>query len=142
MSTVDILILFLLEALALATSYSAISDPAKAFFTVIVLPILLLSFPHMLLIFYICYMLAKKTGITQCLQMKYNTWRICAQILFQTSKAETDVETESDTGSLPDRLINPEEYEPLLPTTEELTAAAPVSEDPRKLTSVYTYGSI
>ena len=81
--------------------------------------------PHMLLIFYICYMLAKKTGITQCLQMKYNTWRICAQILIQTSKAEADVEAESDTGSLPDLLVNPEDYEPLLPTTKEHTAAEP-----------------
>ena len=41
-----------------------------------------------------------------------------------------------------DRLINPEEYEPVLPTTEEHTAAEPVNEDPRKLSPVYTYGSI
>ena len=74
--------------------------------------------------------------------MKYNTWRICAQILIQTSKAETDVETESDTGSLPDQLVNPEDYEPVLPTTKEHTAAEPANEKPRKLTSVYTYGSI
>ena len=65
-----------------------------------------------------------------------------------TSEAEADVEAESDTGSLPDRLINPGEYEPLLPTTEELTAAElteekeQVGEDPRRLTPVYTYGSI
>ena len=36
-----------------------------------------------------------------------------------TSEAETDVETESNTGFLLDQLINPGEYEPLLPTTEE-----------------------
>ena len=40
-----------------------------------------------------------------------------------TSEVEEDVETESDTGYLPDRLINPGEYEPVLPTTEEYTAA-------------------
>ena len=40
-----------------------------------------------------------------------------------TSEAEADVETESDTDSLPDWLINPGEYEPVLPTTEEHTAA-------------------
>ena len=40
-----------------------------------------------------------------------------------TSEVEADVETESDTGSLPDQLINPGEYEPVLPTTEERTAA-------------------
>ena len=40
-----------------------------------------------------------------------------------TSEAEADVEDESNTGSLPDWLINPGEYEPVLPTTEEQTAA-------------------
>ena len=31
-----------------------------------------------------------------------------------TSEAEKDVETQSDSGSLPDRLINPGEYKPVL----------------------------
>ena len=58
------------------------------------------------------------------------------------------METESDTGSLPDRVINPGEYEPMLPTTDEHTAAEPtenkelVNEEPRRLIPVYTYGSI
>ena len=65
-----------------------------------------------------------------------------------TSEAEADVEGESDTGSLPDRQINPEEYEPVLPTTEEHTAAEltenqePDNEKLRRLIPVYTYGSI
>ena len=65
-----------------------------------------------------------------------------------TNQAETAVEAESDTGSLPDRLMNPEEYEPvLILTTEEYTVAEstesePVIEEPRRLTPVYTYGSI
>ena len=65
-----------------------------------------------------------------------------------TSQAEADVEAESDTGSLPDRLINPGEYEPVLPITEEHTAAEFTedketdNEEPRRLTPVYTYGSI
>ena len=63
-------------------------------------------------------------------------------------EAEADVEAESDTGSLPDRLINPEEYEPVLPITKEHTAAElikdkeTVNEDSRWLTPVYTYGSL
>ena len=58
-----------------------------------------------------------------------------------------DLETESDIDFLPDRLINPEEYEPMQPTTGEHAAAKPteneepVSEDTRKMTPVYTYGS-
>ena len=64
------------------------------------------------------------------------------------SEAEVDVEAESDTDSLPDWLINPEEYEPVLLTTDEHSAAEPiedkepVDEEPRRLTPVYTYGSI
>ena len=59
-----------------------------------------------------------------------------------------DIETESDIDFLPDRLINPRKYEPLQPTTEEHPAAKPtedeepVNEDPRKMTPVYTYGSL
>ena len=64
------------------------------------------------------------------------------------SEAEVEVEADSDTDSLPDRLINPGEYEPVLFTREEHCTAEPtedkepVDEDPRRLTPVYTYGSI
>ena len=57
------------------------------------------------------------------------------------------MEAEPDNGSLPDRLVNPEEYQPLLPTTEEHTAAEAtedkqaVNADQRRLISVYTYSS-
>ena len=64
------------------------------------------------------------------------------------SEDEVDVVAESDTGSLPDRLINPGEYEPVLLTRKEHSTAEPtedkepVDEDPRRLIPVYTYGSI
>ena len=63
-------------------------------------------------------------------------------------QAETHVkdESEPDTGSLPDRLINPEEYKPVLTLAEKHTAAETTestesANDPRKLIPVYTYGS-
>ena len=63
-------------------------------------------------------------------------------------QAETHVEdeAESDTGSLPDQLINPEEYEPVLTTAGKHTAAETTesiepANDPRKLIPMYTYGS-
>ena len=65
-----------------------------------------------------------------------------------TGQAEADVKTESDTGSLPDWLINPGEYEPVLPTTEEHTAAELTedkeqdNEELRRLTPFHTCGSI
>ena len=74
--------------------------------------------------------------------------KTCIQTTRPPSEAEANVETESDTGSLPDRPINPGEYEPVLPTREEHSTAEPtedkepVEEEPRRLTPVYTYGSI
>ena len=41
----------------------------------------------------------------------------------QTRQAEAYVEAESGTGFLPDLLMNPGKYKPVLPTTEEHTAA-------------------
>ena len=61
---------------------------------------------------------------------------------------DAHVESESDTGSLPDRLINPQKYEPVLPTRGELTAAEvtesneQANEYQKELSPVYTYGSI
>ena len=58
------------------------------------------------------------------------------------------MESECDTGSLPDRLINPQEYQPVRPTIGEHAAAdsteskEPANEDQRKLSPVYTYSSI
>ena len=137
MTTVDILILFLVEMLSLVT----INSSPKYFTYDILIVTLLLGVPHMVLIFYICHKLAKKAGITQYLRRKYKTF---VQAIRNT---ETDVESESDTGSLPDRLINPGEYEPLLPTSEGHTAAEftenkeAVNEEPRRLIPVYTYSS-
>ena len=136
MNNVDIVTLVLLEILILFTAY------------IILETTVLLLIPHMILIFYICHKLAKKIGITQYLKRKYKTLKRCVQTTRPTSEAKKDVEVESDTDSLPDRLINPGEYEPVLPTTEEHTAAEltenkePDNEEPRRLTPVYTYGSI
>ena len=144
MNNVDIVILFLLEILIFVTSSSA--SPYLTYS--ILASTLLLLVPHTILIFYICHKLAKKIGITQCLKRMYQTLKRCVQPTRHTSKVEEDVEAESDTGSLPDQLINPGEYEPVLPTTEEHTAAEltedkeTVNEEPRRLIIVYTYGSI
>ena len=141
MNNVDIAILFLLEMLTLVVHNSTLYLAST-----ILGSTLLLLIPHMVLIFYICHKLGKKTGITQCLKRKYDNLRGCTRC---TNQAETDVE--AGTGSLPDRLINPGDYEPvLIPTTEENIVAEPmrteskepVSEEARRLTPVYTYGSI
>ena len=145
MTNADIVVLVLLELFSLATN-----NPSKSFliyFRTMLVSALLLYVPHMALIFYIFYMLAKKVGIAQYLQVKYETLTACVQMKGHTDEAEADMEAMLDTDSLPDRLINPGEYEPVLPTTEEHTAAEieenedAVHDNPRRLTPVYTYGS-
>ena len=75
-------------------------------------------------------------------------YKTCMKAARPPSETEAEAEAESDTGSLPDRLINPGDYEPVIPTREEHTAAEPteekepVDEEPRRLIPVYTYGSI
>ena len=102
----------------------------------------------MILIFYIFYKLAKKTGITHYLKRKYKALRKCIGAARHTGQAEADVETQADNNSLPDRLINLGEYHPVLSTVKEHRAAEPtenkepVKEELRRLIPAYTYGSI
>ena len=91
----------------------------------------------MIMIFYIC-----KIGTIQCLKRKYETMKRCVQATRPTSEAEADVEGKSDIDSLPDRLINAGDYEPVLPTNEEHTAAVLTEDKERRLIPVYTYSSI
>ena len=146
-NNVDYLILTLLEIVSFEL-YSEGHHATKPFSEYVFATVLLLLIPHMVLIFYICYVLAKKSGITQCLKIRYEVLKRFVFATRCTRLAEAAVRAESDTDSLPDRMINPEEYEPVLPTTEEHTAAEStvnkelVSEEPRRLTPVYTYGSI
>ena len=61
---------------------------------------------------------------------------------------EAEVESESDTDSLPDRLINPNQYELLPHIAPEHRVAEPaenneaVNEEPRRLITLDTYSSI
>ena len=87
------------------------------------------------------FQLANVTGITQHLKRKCTALKLAIR---NQSAAEAEVEP-LDNDLLPDRLINPEEYEPPFHTpqghaTAELTG---VNEAQRRLpTPVYTYGSI
>ena len=93
----------------------------------------------MVLISYFIYKLAKKVGITQCLKRKYTYLK---NHLSTNNQNETLLNAEGGTeGSLPDRLIHPEEYEPLLNNAQEHTNCepchtarrAPPTIDPRTL---------
>ena len=144
MSNVDYLILTLLMIVSFEVLFTAFHTATEDWIHQTLLTTLLLGVPHMVLILYICYMSAKKVGITRCLKRKYETLKRGVKA---TRRAETDVEAEYDAGFLPDRLINPGEYEPMIVTSKEHTATdaenkEPVNEESRRLTAVYTYGSI
>ena len=142
----DILTLALLEAFSfelLAAAYHP--PPVQTAPWHVMVSVLVLGTPHMILVSYISYLFAKKAGITQCLKRRYKSLR---RSIRDTSQCVADVEAESDTRSLPDRMVNPGEYEPLLHTTEKHTPAEHtrdkelVNKGPTKLTAVYNYNSI
>ena len=84
------------------------------------------------------FQLANVTGITQYLKRKCTALKTT---MIQIRDGETD--TESDSDSLPDRLINPGEYEPVLQTVQENTAVTPTERpNARRQISVYTYSSL
>ena len=79
--------------------------------------------------------LANMTGITRYLKRKYGASKLVAVI-------QTEAEPNSPTDSLPDRLINPEEYESPFPHTIAEPADEADETQKRLLSPVYTYGSI
>ena len=138
----DILTLALLEATAFELFGAAYHSPTiqTAPYHAMV-SVLVLGTPHMILLSYISYLFAKKAGITQCLKRKYKSLR---RSIRDTNQYEEDVEADS----LPDRMVNPGEYEPLLHITEGHTPAEPLrdkellNKGPTKLTTVCAYSSI
>ena len=97
--------------------------------------------PHAVLLSYICYKLVEKIGIVHFLINKYhNLNQLELFIRHAPHNPETDVEREI----FPDRLHNPENYGPDAQehTTSETLQGNEATREPRRLTPVYTYGSI
>ena len=117
-NNVDYLVLTLLEIFS-AEVLLAVLHVGASLARCVLVSALLFCVPHMVLILYVCYVLAMKAGITQYLK------RILKRCVQAIRLAQKDMEAQSDTDSLPDRLINPGEYEPLPPT-----AATPISFEP------------
>ena len=145
-NNVDVLILAMLEGsaiLLLLAVYSPLTSTTLSYYLLVV--VLILGVPHMILILYICCKLAKTLGITECLKRNSRHLKRCVLAIRLPTQA---VEAETNNSSLPDRLVNPEEYEPLLLTTEEYTAAETmvtkdlVNKEPRSMNPPYTYDSI
>ena len=85
------------------------------------------------------YQLANVTGISQCLRMKYAALKVVIKNVFLAE------ELMSPTSSLPDRLINPGDYEPPFNTLQGVTivkSTEGVPDAQKRMIPAYTYGSI
>ena len=147
-NNVDIAILGLLGLLLLLFSNMLYSPTVGSITHASVVTVLLLCVPHVALMFCVCYKLAEKTGVTLWLKLKYKDFKEWILSTRQTHRATENVDVTSDVESLPDRLINPEDYEPLLPNANNCTVGespdskVSILDEPRRLTPVYTYGSM
>ena len=79
-NSIDYLVLMLLEIFSFEVLFMAYHT-ATVFTYYVLATTLLLGVPHMILIFYICYMLAMKANISHCTKMKYRTMkRACVRL--------------------------------------------------------------
>ena len=90
----------------------------------------------------LAFQLVNVMGIAQYVKRKYTALRVTTTI------GHVPQENTQFTGSLPHRLMNPEEYDPSLYSPQEQASAEPteeeelVNENQRRLVPVYTYGSV
>ena len=98
----DFLILVLLTLMLLAFLVVMYNPSASTFARQLFIAALLISIPHLVLMIYICYDLAKKAGITQRMKRKYQSLKTYSLPMRCRWQAETHVEdkkAESDTAS-------------------------------------------
>ena len=87
----------------------------------------------------VAFQLVNVTGVAQYLKRKYTELKVATTV--RQANAQL-------TGSLPHRLMNPEEYDPSLYSPQEQATAEPtedeglINENQRRLVPVYTYGSV
>ena len=98
LNNVDFLILALLEVLTFELLSATYHTPKTTFIYYCLATVLLLGAPHMILILYMCYVLVKNAGVTQCLKGKCKTLKSC-MLATRHVTHETDVEAESDTAT-------------------------------------------
>ena len=107
----------------------------------LIIAMIFVGTPHAVLLSYICNKLVEKIGIVQFL---INNYRNLKQLELFIRHAPHDPETDVERELFPDRLHNPENYGPDAQehTTSEPLQSKEATREPRRLTPVYTYGSI
>ena len=100
-NNIDFLILILLEILSL-TFVLETNFPASNLFTYCILvSVLLLGIPHIIMVFYVCFDLVKKTGLVPYLKEKCKALKRYICTFNPANQADMNVEAQSVTDSLP-----------------------------------------
>ena len=103
--------------------------------------LLIMGTPHAVLVVYILYSILKKFRILQCLNRKcrYILGMVCWN---KYSLTDNRGYSGLDTDSLPDRLVNPDEYEPLIPAVNHREHHTESFAVPARVTPMNTYGIV
>ena len=115
-NTIDSVLLALLSLQALMSMFVTYLTNQRYSQVIAVTGIITMGIPHAALVLYILYIISKKIRNLQHLKRK------CQCLLCWTKYSLTETQNgydELDTDSLPDRLVNPDEYEPLIPAVNQ-----------------------
>ena len=107
--------------------------------------LLTIGIPHAAPVLYILYTISKKIRILECLKRKWQ----CLMSIVCWNKPSLDDGNHGhnhgyrvDTDSLPDRLVNPDEYEPLVPAVNpEIVTSEQCNSCDHEFTHVHTSNS-
>ena len=115
-NTIDSLLLALLSLQALMSMFVTYLTNQRYSQVIAVTGIITMGIPHAALLLYILYIISKKIRNLQHLKRKCRCLVCWTKYLLTETQNRYD---ELDTDSLPDRLVNPDEYEPLIPAVNQ-----------------------
>ena len=101
--------------------------------------LLTMGIPHAALALYILYFISKKIRFLQCLKRKC---RYVSSTVLWDKHSPNEANNGLDTDSLPDRLVNPDEYEPLIPAVNQSEHQSESYAVQARVTPMNTYGFI
>ena len=141
-NTVDSLLLALLSIQALICLFVKYLSTQRCSHVIGVTMSLTIAIPHAAFVLYILYIISKKISILQHLERKC---KCLLSIVFWKKSMLTEANNGYgglDTDSLPDRLVNPDEYEPLIPAVNHRDNQSESYAVPARLTAMNTYGLV
>ena len=136
---VDSLLLALLSIQGLIFLLAKSSPNQKYNHVYAVTGLLAMGIPHAALVLYILYIVSKKIRISEHLKGKC---QCLLSIVCWNKHSLAEDNNGLDTDSLPDRLVNPNEYEPLIPAMNQRGTDSDSYAAQARLTPMNTYGSV